>query len=70
MGLWNYLGQFRGLTCFNCDRKFLSGIIRFERGHKVGVVCHACASSGGTTEIDFDDRSPEKTPPQSNGPIG
>jgi hypothetical protein len=47
MGRWNYLVQFRGLTCFNCDRKFLSGIIRFERGHKVGDLCQACAFSSG-----------------------
>jgi len=66
MGLWNYLNQFRELTCCSCERSVLSGIIRFERGHKVGVLCCACASSGDKPELDFDERSPENERLQSN----
>jgi hypothetical protein len=46
MGLWYYLNRHEGLTCCICEVKSVRGVVRFERGDKIGHLCHACASSG------------------------
>ena len=51
MGLWTILRRSKGLSCHKCGREILSGIVRFEDGQKVGILCHACSECRDTPTI-------------------
>jgi hypothetical protein len=39
------LDRSKEFVCDRCGAAFLSGVCRFEAGHRVGSLCHACAES-------------------------
>jgi hypothetical protein len=45
------LEQSNKITCIRCGQKFRSGVSRFERGHKVGYLCHTCGEKSPCSVI-------------------
>ena len=38
-------------VCGVCDRRFLTGVIKVERGYTVGAVCYTCVASGAKRQL-------------------
>ncbi len=49
MSMWDRVRRYAGpfieqdhRVCGVCERRFLSGVVRIERGYTVGAICHTC----------------------------
>lgn len=34
------------MKCLKCGKDIKSGIVVFEQGNSIGIVCHTCADKG------------------------
>jgi hypothetical protein len=62
MSMWDRVRRYAGpiidqnhRVCGVCDRRFLSGVIKVQRGYTIGAICHTCAASGAKRVLNFDD---------------